>query len=757
MKKERIKKLFILLVSTLVLSNILATNLKAADTSVPLATSDIASSTVTRFPIVYGSTTGANLFDGYGRYFFQTFGNSNTVGYDDWSSGRTPNPTIYIDEDDDASTFSSTSMDYQQKGRIVKAYLYLAESHYLSGVAPTRNDTYILGPNGAKFYFDDGFNDAVYDITEFVQSQGSGTYWGKNIESERNYQAFRDNFANWEIVTIEEDVSLPYKQITVQGFNIMMQNRTLYLKASNNNFALPSAGSLGGQVMLTSAGGNAALFSGTSYINSLLDNVSINQAAIPSGVRGSDLFQGRITTDGVDVLTRNPSRIPANIDLLTQTLDDSLIDASANNLQFQITTNNDMMWLHMVGITANTGVPNINIETYIENQGNVEKKFQIGDVITISNTITPDINETRFALANALLSIQLPAHATYVPNSVNIVGNQVTSEEYDAQTGVLKFHLLNPVESQELHVTYQLQSNDGLRVDAIQTSLEGNNQVLNVLTDMDLNYLSNEVTLFPSYPVIVQHIDERTGTTLLEENLNGLYNDAFTASTATFTGLSFNPDANNSALTGVFTDQEQTIHLYYNATIYVMNFDVNKGDSANPDSQKLAFETLATKPTDPIREGYTFTSWNTQIDGNGKDWNFTTDSMPANDVTLYAQWKKNVEPIIEYTLRFELNGGDGVSPANQILSVGQKATKPTSPTRTGYTFGGWNKTKDGSGMTWNFETNIMPAQDVTLYAQWIKNDSPETKDMSNRTLFLSLCIIAGATVLIIKRSKRSYE
>ena len=35
-----------------------------------------------------------------------------------------------------------------------------------------------------------------------------------------------------------------------------------------------------------------------------------------------------------------------------------------------------------------------------------------------------------------------------------------------------------------------------------------------------------------------------------------------------------------------------------------------------------------------------------------------------------------------------------------------------------------NTTADGTGSTWDFETTTMPAHDVTLYAQWQKDENP---------------------------------
>lgn len=189
--------------------------------------------------------------------------------------------------------------------------------------------------------------------------------------------------------------------------------------------------------------------------------------------------------------------------------------------------------------------------------------------------------------------------------------------------------------------------------------------------------------------------------------------------------------------------------------LYALQFDLNGGDSITPATQSLVEGANAQDVALPTKEGYTFVGWNTAIDGTGIDWDFATSTMPNKDVTLYAQWEKNINPIIEYTLSFDLNGGQGMVPLHQKLEEGKNATQPTNPTRSAYTFNGWNEAQDGSGKTWNFETSTMPNKDVTLYAQWTVNQTPSTGDVSNTTLFISLLGLAGITILLVNKRKFS--
>jgi len=71
-----------------------------------------------------------------------------------------------------------------------------------------------------------------------------------------------------------------------------------------------------------------------------------------------------------------------------------------------------------------------------------------------------------------------------------------------------------------------------------------------------------------------------------------------------------------------------------------------------------------------------------------------------------------------HTVTFDLHGGAGDFPA-QNVEDGDLATEPlTIPTRTGYTFIGWFTTETG-GVEFDFETPI--TEDTVVHAQWERN------------------------------------
>ena len=82
-----------------------------------------------------------------------------------------------------------------------------------------------------------------------------------------------------------------------------------------------------------------------------------------------------------------------------------------------------------------------------------------------------------------------------------------------------------------------------------------------------------------------------------------------------------------------------------------------------------------------------------------------------------------------YTVTFDANGY-GTAPEAQCVAKNGKATTPTEPTETGYTFGGWY-TDQACTTAFNFSTAIN--NDITLYAKWTVNTYQITYKEEDRT------------------------
>ncbi len=129
---------------------------------------------------------------------------------------------------------------------------------------------------------------------------------------------------------------------------------------------------------------------------------------------------------------------------------------------------------------------------------------------------------------------------------------------------------------------------------------------------------------------------------------------------------------------------------------FAVTFDTN-GGSIVPVENVLNGQ-KATKPTNPTKTGYTFDGWYTE-ETCTHPYDFATSVQ--NALTLYAKWTIN-----QYTITFKPENGDKDTTITQ--DYGTPVTAPANPTRTGYTFAGWNREIPAT----------MPAENMTVTARW---------------------------------------
>ena len=125
---------------------------------------------------------------------------------------------------------------------------------------------------------------------------------------------------------------------------------------------------------------------------------------------------------------------------------------------------------------------------------------------------------------------------------------------------------------------------------------------------------------------------------------------------------------------------------------YTITFDTAGGSEVPSITQD--YGTAITPPAAPTRTGYTFAGWDREI----------PTAMPAENMTITARWQVN-----QYTITFKPeNGGQDIVIKQDY---GTAITAPANPTKTGYTFAGWDRESP----------TTMPAEDMTITARWTVN------------------------------------
>ena len=201
--------------------------------------------------------------------------------------------------------------------------------------------------------------------------------------------------------------------------------------------------------------------------------------------------------------------------------------------------------------------------------------------------------------------------------------------------------------------------------------------------------------------------EKREGYTITWK-VEGLAKDAYTITdTGTHIEIQFTMPANDVRLKSVYEPISYTLTVDDKSTEHVAG-------------EELSF-------TAAKKDGYTFTGW--EVTGLPADVDTTkvtiAFTMPANNVTLKAQYKQNT-----YTLT--VNGKPEQRVFDEDVTV-------TAPEKEGFTFSYWEAdgVPEGTDTTRATITFTMPANNVTLKAQYTEN-APKTYklDVSDATITL---------------------
>lgn len=184
------------------------------------------------------------------------------------------------------------------------------------------------------------------------------------------------------------------------------------------------------------------------------------------------------------------------------------------------------------------------------------------------------------------------------------------------------------------------------------------------------------------------------------------------------------------------------------AGIGTVAFNSNGGTTVA--SRNVATGSLITQPTNPTKSGYSFMGWY-KDPAYTSVWNFASDTVNGS-VTLYARWGKT------YKIKYNLNGGtqNKLNPSKYTPITNTFALQ--SPTRKGYTFGGWYKDQQLSKKI--TKVKIGTKGDLTLYAKWnkvnvVKGTIKSVKNQTGLKVAVTVAKVSGAAGYQISYSTKS--
>ena len=186
-------------------------------------------------------------------------------------------------------------------------------------------------------------------------------------------------------------------------------------------------------------------------------------------------------------------------------------------------------------------------------------------------------------------------------------------------------------------------------------------------------------------------------------------------------------------------------------TEFIVTFDAGDG-TPSVGSMTTTNQKLSSLPS-ASRSKHSFNGWYTEKNGGTK---VTTDTVFSANTTVYAHWTYTggyYSPVY-YTLTFETNGGDKLSPVsgsyNALIDLSKYA-----PKRSGYAFTGWYSERSLT----NKVSGVYLTKDMTVYAGWRVTTAPQTDDSSVLGLWgISLCTsLAGCLALTTWQIRRRRE
>ncbi len=210
-------------------------------------------------------------------------------------------------------------------------------------------------------------------------------------------------------------------------------------------------------------------------------------------------------------------------------------------------------------------------------------------------------------------------------------------------------------------------------------------------TDIVASISSDDlVVIFENYMLTDIHVIEPTAPTKVGYTFAGWYEDEALTTLYDF----------NTNVTGNIT-----LYAGWDGLPNTISFESNGGTNV----EDLVFDTgdLTVKPAAPTKENHVFTGW---YEDEALTIPFVWgETMPANDMTLYADWDYQT-----YTITFDVDDGSAVS--DVVTPFGEIPNEPVDPIKAGYTFEAWYLDPE---LTQRYFWNTpMSNEDFTLYADW---------------------------------------
>ncbi|MCL2629063.1 MAG: InlB B-repeat-containing protein [Oscillospiraceae bacterium] len=318
-------------------------------------------------------------------------------------------------------------------------------------------------------------------------------------------------------------------------------------------------------------------------------------------------------------------------------------------------------------------------------------------------------------------TIQLSNNSTFIMEGGEITDNATTVQTALATGGL---NIWAPGSSASIRGG-RIIGNAGLNTDILiqagrALTLSGDAEIGGITIGAVSTASRGNFTVEDSFGGSIDSINLR-GTDANMETVIGYWNNQ-----QVIQGDGVTPDLINSITLGYFVsstlDAAQPIALTHfinadgvlRAFTYTITYNLDGGTQQDGIWGGYSDGMERTLPTAPTKTGYTFGGWFDNVGLTGS----AVTSISATDTgnkEFWAKWTVNT-----YTITYNLDGGTQQAGTWGSYTFGTALALPTSPTKTGYTFGGWF---DNAGLTGSAVTTISATDtgNKEFWAKWTPN------------------------------------
>ncbi len=413
-----------------------------------------------------------------------------TESYNDESDNHNFIDNVYVDIDDDSTTFNSSSANFVNPEPLLacltiqKAYLYWAAADKEMDNGEDNqpnwnfNDIKLMLPGDTMYSTitadevlyrgrDTHFSNDPYicfkDITSTVTALASpyGNYQVANVEAKIGNLIQHDGgnigtSGGWQIVFVYQSPELPTK-------NISLFDGYAHISQTFNNFDIDFSGfqtiptgQVNANIVFGSLEGDRILIGDRFQIKNTADNF----VDLTAPLRDADnFFNSRITLGNTDYTDRNPaSTNTLGFDAAVFQLDNtgnSILDNNQTSATIRLTSNQETYGLYLLGLSVDVRSPNLYpIILNSSTEGNITNA---GETVVFDFNFSNTGNDDAI---NVVLSTIVPTNVEFV--TANNLPPGVTFV-YDANTRNLQFFVedgLTEVNDPSLDLQFELRIKD---------------------------------------------------------------------------------------------------------------------------------------------------------------------------------------------------------------------------------------------------------------------------------------------------------